>query len=88
MCNIDEKIYQKYVVYLRETLTNDVSINSYLRDFITTMHFLMREGYLPEFKMQAIKVDRAGVETYTESELIELLRKPNVKRRIASCRSP
>jgi len=80
VCNIDEKIYQKYVVYLRETLTNDVSINSYLRDFITTMHFLMREGYLPEFKMQAIKVDRAGVDTYTESELIELLRKPNVKK--------
>ena len=43
---IDEKMYQKYVVYLRETLHNDLSINAYLRDFITTMHFLMNEGYL------------------------------------------
>ena len=43
---IDEKVYQKYVIFLSETLQNDVSINSYLRDFITTMHFLMREGYL------------------------------------------
>ena len=30
---IDEKLYQKYVVFLRETLNNDISINSYLRDF-------------------------------------------------------
>ena len=52
--DLDEKMYQKYVVFLRETLRNDVSINSYLRDFITTMHFLMSEGYLPHFKMQAI----------------------------------
>ena len=47
---IDEKLYQKYVVFLRETLHNDVSINSYLRDFITTMHFLMKEGYCPTSK--------------------------------------
>ncbi len=62
--DIDEKLYQKYVVFLRETLHNDVSINAYLRDFITTIHFLMNEGHLPHFKMKAIKVDRTGVETY------------------------
>ena len=78
--DIDEKVYQKYVIYLRETLHNDVSINSYLRDFITTMHFLMKEGYLATFRMQAIKVDRSGVETYTEEELYILLKKPNIKK--------
>ena len=44
------------------------------------MHFLMREGYLPHFKMQAIKVDRSGVETYTDAELTALLKKPNIKK--------
>lgn len=78
--NIDESVYQKYVVFLRETLHNDVSINAYLRDFITTMHFLMREGYLPHFRMQAIKVDRTNVETYSEEELFALLKKPNIKK--------
>ena len=53
---IDEKSYKDYAVHLRKTLHNDVSINSYLRDFITTMHFLMREGYLPHFKMQVNRV--------------------------------
>lgn len=77
---IDESVYQKYVIHLRETLKNDVSINSYLRDFITTMHFLMREGYLQTFRMQAIKVDRTGVETYTDEELYVLLKKPNIKK--------
>ena len=50
-------MYKQYVVYLRNTLQNDVSINAYLRDLITTLHFLMNEGYVMPFKMQAIKVD-------------------------------
>jgi hypothetical protein len=37
--DLDEKSYQKYVVFLRETLRNDVSINSYLRDFIIGRSF-------------------------------------------------
>lgn len=77
---IDETTYQQYIVFLRETLHNDVSINAYLRDFITTMHFFMNEGYIPSFHMQAIKVDRHGVETYSEEELFTLLKKPNIKK--------
>ena len=80
LSDITEKTYASYVIHLRETLTNDVSINAYLRDFITTMHFLMNEGYLKHFKMKAIKVDRTHVETYTEDELIILLKKPNIKK--------
>ncbi len=78
--DIDEKVYQEFVIYLRGILHNDVSINAYLRDFITTMHFLMDEGYLPHFKMKAIKVDRTAVETYTDTELVALLQKPNIKK--------
>lgn len=77
---ITEKEYNRYVLHLRRTLHNDVSINSYLRDMITTLHFLMNEGYLPHFKMQAIKVDKTNVETYTDEELHILLAKPNIKR--------
>ena len=77
---ITEEVYQRYVVFLRTTLHNDVSINAYLRDFITTMHFLMREGYLESFRMQAIKVDKSGVETYSDEELYTLLKKPNLKK--------
>ena len=55
----DEKLYSEFVIYLKRKLNKDVSINSYLRDLITTLHFLMREGYVEEFKMQSIKVDKS-----------------------------
>ena len=77
---IDEDAYKRYVLHLRSTLNNDVSINSYLRDFITTMHYFMTEGFIPRFKMTAIKVDKSPIETYNENELQLLLKKPNLKK--------
>lgn len=77
---IDEDAYKRYVLHLRSTLDNDVSISSYLRDFITTMHYLMNEGCLPHFKMQSIKVDKSHIETYNDNELQLLLKKPNLKK--------
>ncbi len=78
--DIDEAAYTRYVLHLRATLGNDVSINSYLRDFITTIHYAMNEGYIEPFKMTAIKVDKSHIETYTEDELKLLLRKPDIKK--------
>ena len=78
--NINEKMYKDYILYLKSYISNDRSINSYLRDFITTMHFLMNEGYVEKFKMNAIKVDDSPVETYTDDELRALLKKPNIKK--------
>ena len=34
---VDENCYKKFVHYLQSTLHNDISINAYLRDYITTM---------------------------------------------------
>ena len=45
--DIDEQTYKDYVLHLKATLDNDTSINSYLRDLITTIHFFMNEGWLP-----------------------------------------
>ena len=78
--DFNKELYGDYVIYLRETIPNEISINSYLRDLITTAHFWMNEGFIDSFKMTAIKVDRSPVETYTEDELIKLLKKPNLKK--------
>lgn len=77
---ITEQTYKEYVVHLCNTIENDISINSYLRDLITTFHFWMNEGYIPYFKMQAIKVDKHNIETYTDEELKILLQKPDLKK--------
>ena len=78
--DIDENMYKNYVLHLKSIIHNDVSINSYLRNLITTLHFFMNEGYIPHFKMQAINVDKSQIETYTEAELKLLLKKPNLKK--------
>lgn len=78
--DIDAEMYNKYVLHLKRTLDNDVSINSYLRDLIAVFHFFMNEGYIEHFKMTAIKVDKTSVETYTDEELKILLQKPNIKK--------
>ena len=77
---LSEKSYNAYVVYLRENLQRDSSINSYLRDLITTFHFFMNSGWIDEFQMKSIKVDKTSVETYTDDELIRLLAKPDLKK--------
>lgn len=74
----DVKVYDGYVRFLLDKLDNDVSVNSYLRDLITTLHFLMNEGYLRPFRMKSIRVDKQAVDTYTDEELAILLRKPDV----------
>lgn len=78
--DICEDDYKAYILHLRSYIDNDRSINSYLRDFITTMHFLMAEGYVEFFPMKSIKVDDAPVETYTDDELRVLLKKPNLRK--------
>ena len=80
LSEITEQTYKDYVVFLCSTIENDVSVNSYLRDLITTFHFWMNEGYVPYFKMQAIKVDKHNIEIYSDSELKILLQKPDLKR--------
>ena len=72
--DIDAKKYGEYVLFLKQKLDNDVSINSYLRDLITTLHFLMDEGYMHRFAMKSIRVDKHNVETYSEEELRLLLK--------------
>ncbi|MBQ2709910.1 MAG: tyrosine-type recombinase/integrase [Clostridia bacterium] len=72
-------LYDGFILHLRDTLDNDVSINSYLRDLKTTLRFLMNEGYVHEFKMRTVKADQQAIETYTDEELSRLLKKPDLK---------
>lgn len=78
--NINENTYNNFVITLRNNLDNDISINSYLRDLITTFHFLMKNDFIEQFNMKSIKTSKANVSTYTDNELSILLLKPNMKK--------
>lgn len=77
--DFNESVYEGYVRYLLAKLDNDVSINSYLRDLMTTLRYLMAEGYVLPFQMKSIKVDKQAVDTYTDAELATLLKKPDIR---------
>ena len=75
-----ERKYYDYVSYLRNRLGSDISVQSYGWDLRTVLYFLMREGYVQQFKVKEIKTDKHAIETYTDEELMILLKKPNVNK--------
>lgn len=80
LSEMTERKYYDYVSYLRNRLGSDISVQSYSRDLRTVLYFLMREGYVQQFKVKEIKTDKHAIETYTDEELMILLKKPNVNK--------
>ena len=74
------ELVEEFVISLRENPEiNDVSLYTYSRDLKTLMYFFIKCEYLPQFKIQLAKADKQPIETYTDTELRKMLRKPNLK---------
>lgn len=58
---------------------NEITVNSYLRGIRVFLYYCMDMDYLTQFKIIIPKVDKKLKETYTDNELKELLKKPNLK---------
>lgn len=79
--DITKETFDNFIKALRNNANlNSVSIYTYSRDFKTILNFFMRQEYLPTFKIQLIKADRQPIETYSDSDLMKLLKKPNLKK--------
>lgn len=72
--------YDGFLGYLRTITNNDRTIRCYQRNLMTVLRYLMREGYMESFEMQAVRVGRNSVETYSDEELQILLKKPDMKK--------
>lgn len=78
--DINKSLIDDFIIQLRENPDlNETSIYTYSRDFKTLIYFFMRKEYLPTFKIVLPKVDTQPVETYTDEELMILLKKPNLR---------
>ena len=78
--DMSHKTVDQFVKEMRENPEiNDMSLYTYSRDLKTLMYFFMKCGYLRNFKIQLAKADKQPIETYTDAELRELLKKPNLK---------
>ncbi len=73
----DEDIID-YIEYLQDKGIKDVTINSYLRGIRAILYFLMKKNCMENFKIELVKEELQIHETYTETELQALLKKPNV----------
>ena len=78
--DITKETFDNFVKALRNNKNlNSMSIYTYSRDFKTILNFFMRREYLQTFKVQLMKADKKPIETYSDAELIRLLKKPNLQ---------
>lgn len=72
--------FRQFIIEMRERPDiNSQSLNTYSRDLKTLMYFFMRQEYIQTVKLNVPKVDKTPIETYSDSELQRLLKKPNLK---------
>lgn len=78
--DITKETFDNFIKALRNNKNlNSMSIYTYSRDFKTILNFFMRREYLQAFKVQLMKADKKPIETYSDAELIRLLKKPNLQ---------
>lgn len=81
--SITRDIIDDFITYLREEKErplSSVTINSYLRGLRAMLYFFMERDYMYEFKISLMKEEKKVKETYTEAELLLLLKKPDIKK--------
>ena len=79
--NLNEEIIEGFIGYLRENReVNNISINSHLTNVRAFVNYCIRLGYTEDFKIKSVKAEKQIKETYTDSELTILLKKPNLKK--------
>lgn len=79
--SLNIQVINEFIYYMKEHRNvNNVSINTHLINMKSFTNYCISLGYVEEFKIPLLKEDRKIKETYTDSELIILLKKPNIKK--------
>jgi integrase/recombinase XerD len=87
--DINEKMLEDYILYMQDVkgITNNITINSYLRNVSPIIKFGIRKRYIPEdFEIPSVKYQETFKEIYSEEDIAELLEKPK-KRDFSSMRT-
>ena len=81
IAELSENTMPQFIISLRDDpAINEVSMGTYARDLKTLIRFFMKCEYLPYFEIKIPKTDKQPIETYTDAELKQLLRKPDVRK--------
>ena len=78
---ISEKHIDDFIIHLRKRPNcGDITVNSYLRSIRCFLYYTMDLELIPHFKIKLLKVEKKIKETYTDSELKKLLKKPDLSK--------
>ena len=76
---LNEGLIENYTSYLLKKGLKGKTVATYICSLRTILYFLMQKEYIERFKIRKPKFDRPIKETYTDSELKLLLKKPHIK---------
>jgi len=77
---INLKVIEGYILNMKDNpKITDISINSNLRGVRVFVYYGIESEYISPFKIHLIRAEKKIKETYTENELVLLLKKPNKK---------
>jgi len=79
---ITEDTFYSYIEHIHEHKPNlsSASLRSYLVGLRAILYYGMKKGYINEFKVQLPKMDEVVKKTYTDREIMLLLKKPDMKK--------
>lgn len=77
---ITQEVYDDYILFLKSKNRKDSGINSSLRHLKTVLNYFIDLGYMDKIEFKKLTTDTEIIETYTESELKLLLKKPNINK--------
>lgn len=80
-CEVNSEIINEYVNHLlqKETIC-ETTVNTYLRGIRAILNYGMKEGYVKQFQIKLLKVEKKVKPTYSDNELLLLLKKPDTKK--------
>ena len=77
---VSKKTIEEYVCHLREnTSMSNVSISIWLQRLKALFNYFYKNGYMNEVTFPVIRYEKKVKETYTDEELILLLKKPKLE---------
>lgn len=77
--DISSSTIDDYILWLKEKYSNSITINTYLRSARVFLYYATKKGYLNNFKICLIKQEEKVIKTYSDDDILKLIKKPNLK---------
>lgn len=78
---ITKEVLNDFVIYLKSSIENTTTINSYLRGIRAFLNYLIKEEILEnKIELRLLKEEEKIKETYSEEDIKKLIKKPDLKR--------